>query len=171
MKKFVFVVLFVVLVSGLVGCAPSAIEARNSAVNSTGPSTYQVHNFVERSNIDKRQKLFDNLALVSWIYCLSQTGTVIFYGPVQGKVTSSGKRLEPIQASGTNGYANFTYPDGSIVATDELMQQDGTFGTSDSYVYWYDPAGNYYQWGGQYFLTSVPISVNESVLNVRSVQP
>lgn len=162
MKKLVLL-LFLFLVS----CVPTSQDIRQQEVQNSGPATYHVKNFVERSNINKRQELFDNEAQVSWIYALADNGQVIFYGPVLGKVTSSGKRLEPTTSTGDAAYANHF----GDIYTNELTQQDGTFGSSDTYVYWFDPDGNYYQWGGNYFLTSVPIAVNESVLNVRNVQP
>jgi hypothetical protein len=56
--------LFLVVLLSLVACAPNLVDQRNITVNNTGPATYQVKNFVERSNIDKRQKLFDNPAQV-----------------------------------------------------------------------------------------------------------
>ena len=168
--------LFVIVLAGIVGvllsaCGPiqkSQLEVRQEAAQNA-VEVPVVTNFVERQNIQARQELFDNPAQVSWIYCLAENGQVVFFGSVEGKVTSSGKRLEPTTLSG-NGYS---YGDGAQNYggqwTTERMQADGTFGHSDSYVYWFDPAGNYYQWSGPYFLTSVPIKIDNAVLNVRDV--
>lgn len=164
MKNLTKVCVFVLLLAAvLVACGPTSQQIRQGEINANAPEVYHVTKFVERNNINRRQQVFDDPAQVSWIYCLADNGQVVFYGPVEGKVTSSGKRLEPIH-SATSAMVGDIY-------TDELVQQDGTFGGSDSYVYWFDPDGNYYQWDGYYFLTSVPIKVNESVLNIRNVQP
>jgi hypothetical protein len=170
MKKL-FVILFVMSVV-LVSCAPysqTQAEREQAVKDSSTGAIYEIKNFLERRNINTRQELFDNPAQVSWIYCLGETGTVVFYGEVVGKVTSSTKRLEPISTTGSDYNAAGSPLCYSGICTNEVMQQDGTFGNSDAYVYWYDSAGNYYQWDGLYFLTSVPIKVNESVLNMRSV--
>jgi hypothetical protein len=172
MKKLV--VVLVVIMMLLAGCKGSSstgqAQQRAQEVQHSDP-VYAVQNHVERDNIQRRLKIFDNPAQVSWIYCLADNGQIVFYGSVLGKVTSSGKRLEPKEMAGCTGdYCGsneaFAY-DGDWVI--ERMQADGTFGSSDAYVYWFDPDGNYYQWGGYYFLTSVPIKINESVLNIRDV--
>lgn len=170
--------LFVIVLAGIVGvllsaCGPVGTPpdaAVRQEVAQQAVDVPEVKNFVERQNIANRQELFDNPAQVSWIYCLAQNGQIVFYGPVQGKVTSSGKRLEPKSLSGPSGdyYTRGTLEfDGKW--TTERIQADGTFGDSDQYVYWFDPAGNYFQWSGPYFLTSVPIKIDNAVLNVRDV--
>lgn len=170
MKKVLFVLVMIVLVLSACGPVPTSTVADQTAKNiqnSSSASEYPVKNFVERTNINKRLELFDNPAQVSWIYCLSDTGAVVFYGAVEGKVTSSTKRLEPITTDNSSDWALYQY--GGHV-TNELLQQDGTFGQSDSYVYWFDPAGNYYQWGGEYFLTSIPVQVSVPVILVGATK-
>jgi hypothetical protein len=43
------------------------------------------------------------------------------------------------------------------------MQPDGTYGSSDNYVFWFDPQHRYYQWGTAgglgYLLTDFPIDL------------
>jgi hypothetical protein len=166
---------FVILLLGLfllVGCksTPSDVDTRQQEAT-TRVEIPNIENYVERHNIKKRQEIFDNPAQVSWIYCLAENGQVVFFGPVHGKVTSSGKRLEPKTLAGCVG--DFCGSGEAILFdgdyTTERMQADGTFGSSDEYVYWFDPDGNYYQWGGNYFLTSVPIPIENTVLNIREV--
>ena len=47
----------------------------------------------EQNNVMKRLELSSEPNGLWWIYCLADNGQVVFYGPVKGKVTSSGKRL------------------------------------------------------------------------------
>ena len=159
MKKFLIAIVVLILSSA---CANESIEARSDRRDQVVPVP-AVKNFTEAQNISRRVKLMDDPNLVQWIYCLSDTGQVVFYGPVLGKVTSSGKRLEPNSVD--DDYpANY-----SDSWTNERIQADGTYGSSDTYVYWFDPDGVYYQWSGHYFLTSVEMPINSVVLNYRDV--
>lgn len=148
----------IVVSFSIVACA-SGSSTREITANQT-EQTEELTNFIERNNINRRYQLFDNPSQISWIYCLGDEGNPIFYGEVMGKVTSSNKRLE----SNLKGRCNSSY-----CWVDEAISVDGTFGSSDSYVFWFDSAGNYYQWNGKYFLTSVPIPLDAAVLNVRDV--
>ena len=168
MKRIIVLFVLMFLLVGCRGGSASQIERYQTIQDSGTGNLYQVQHFIERENINKRQELFDNPAQVSWIYCLADNGQVVFYGPVLGKVTSSTKRLEPISSVGSPDSMAYYQQFGDIY-TAEIMQQDGTFGNSEIYVYWFDPNGNYYQWGGDYFLTSIPIKINESVLDIRNV--
>lgn len=166
-RKVVLVFMMGILI--LTACTGGQkIQERTTKAEEAMP-VYVVKNYVERANIQKRQRLFDDPAQVSWIYCLGLNGQVVFYGPVLGKVTSSNKRLEPLTTVGCTGDACYSSKASVFDKqyTTERIQADGTFGHSDNYVFWFDPANNYYQWDGTYFLTSIPIKIKESVLNVR----
>lgn len=102
----------------------------------------------EQRNIMQRREVVQKPDSIMWIYCLAQTGNVVFYGPVKGKVTSSGK----------------------VLITRGVDYTDGTVGGSDAYVYWFDPSGKYFQWNGNYFLSTFEIRVNSPVINHRNVQ-
>ena len=98
---------------------------------------------------------------------MSDTGQILFTSPVVGKVTSSTKRLEPITTVASGDYAQVPVYNGYEVG--EIMQTDGTYGSSDSYVFWFDPEGNYYQWSGSYILSSVPLKLKTPVFSVRDI--
>lgn len=167
MKRLVLVLMLVSII--LVGCdmPVTGVELEQMEAKQA-VAVPDVSHYVERENISRRLEIFDNPAQVSWIYCLAENGQVVFYGSVIGKVTSSGKRLEPKMLTGAGEYGgSYIYYEGERTA--ERMQADGTFGSSDSYVFWFDSDGNYFQWGGNYFLTSIPIKINNAVLNVRDV--
>lgn len=153
---FFSVVFFIIIL--LTGCEPS-LSIREEARVATVPVP-EVVNFTEAKNIEKRLKLMDDPNTIMWIYCIGETGAVIYYGPVVGKVTSSGKRLEQFNI------AEMHYGDTVVL---EKMQADGTYGSSDPYVFWFDPNGIYHQWSGLYFLTSVSIKIQTPVLNFRDV--
>jgi len=95
-------------------------------------------------------------------------GNVLFMDIAKGKVTSSTKRLEPVQ--GSDGNYGVTYRSGDrSVYTQELMQIDGTYGSSDPYVFWFSPEGVYRQWNGKYLTSSVPVKLKEPVMNFNDI--
>jgi hypothetical protein len=59
------------------------------------------------------------------------------------------------------------YSNGNYYATSELIQPDGTFGDSDSYIFWFDPMGRYHQYGTAggigYLLTDYPIDLADPI--------
>lgn len=165
MRKSACVIFLFVLMGLLLtisACSPSDVQKRTETREQVVPVP-KVQEFTEAKTIQRRLELMDDPHLIQWIYCLSESGAVVFYGPVVGKVTSSGKRLEPVTLA-EEGSAR--YGDGW---TNERMQADGTFGASDYYVFWFDPNGVYHQWSGDYFLSSVPIKIQTPVINIRDV--
>ncbi len=152
------------LTTTLFGCATD--QDRQDAAFRTH-EVFQIENFVERKNILGRQKLFDDSNTILFVYGLSDFGNVIFRDIAIGKVTSSEKRLEPITTDEDNS-VGFTHGDINI-RTNEVMQVDGTYGSSDKYVYWFTPEGIYRQWNGSYIATPVPITLREPVINFSDV--
>ncbi|GEM_PF-2864051 len=132
---------------------------------------YEQTHSVERDNINTRLKLFDDPNHILWIYCLSDTGNVVLSSPLVGKVTSSGKRLEPREASGRVGGDghNYGYVGKEKYHTNEILGVDGTYGSSDSYVYWFTPEGQYLQWNGNYLLSSVPFKLEKHLFNTSNI--
>jgi len=121
---------------------------------------------VEQDNINARLQLMNKASTTLFIYGLSQTGTVIFRSTVKGKVTSSGKRLEPIQGNGNNCASQGAGDE----CSNEIIQADGTFGSSDEYIYWFDFEGNYYQWDGLYILTTKPLSLPTPTIDFQATK-
>lgn len=149
-----------ILVIVLAGCYNGRVETRTDAVLTAVP-IHEQHDYLEANNINERLKLFDNENQLSWIILISQQGQIISYEPVRGKVTSSGKRLEPTTLSTqVRFYDDYTY---------ERISADGTFGSSDAYVFWFDPTGAYHQWNGLYYLTTVPIKISDVVFHTDDV--
>jgi hypothetical protein len=113
----------------------------------------------EQRNILGRRNVALDPNQIMWIYCMAQNGQTVFYGPVKGKVTSSTKRLDPnmVIVTGTDNKTSADIGDGSQ-------------GESDPYIYWFDPSGKYFQWNGNYFLSTFEIKIQSPVLNTRNVQ-
>ncbi len=149
----------------------SCTERERNQVSSSGaqqgapyhvPKNSKGHT-VEQQNLYERQEVTTDPAKVMWIHLISLDGQIIRRMPVRGKVTSSGKRLEPTKVVVDPHDAGGTFPRYNGHYVDELLQPDGTYGSSDPYIYWFDPTGRYHQWGTAgglgYLLTDYPINL------------
>lgn len=130
------------------------------------PKNAQGHT-AEQQNIIDRLRVTTDPTKVLWIHLIALDGKIIQRMPVAHKVTSSGKRLEPVTAGSSAEYGAdypvFVGADGKAYETTEFIQPDGTFGSSDNYIFWFDPMHRYHQWGTAgglgYLLTDYPIDL------------
>ena len=130
---------------------------------------------VEQRNISKRLKVDNEIGAIKHLYIISaMSGQTILYSTVDGKVTSGGKRLTP-KTLGSNGdwaaaSAVKVNIGGESVFTREVIQDDGTYGSSMNYLYWWDVKGVYHQHyvtGGQIVhISSQAIPVTEIAINL-----
>lgn len=94
---------------------------------------------VEQRNIKERYLEDNKPGSIKHLYIMSAySGQVIMYSTVKGKVTSSGKRLSPTLFAVSGGDYHINY-------NPDLIQDDGTYGSSVDYVYWWDSKGIYHQ--------------------------
>lgn len=129
---------------------------------------------VEQQNIRERLLMDNEVGSIKHLYVISAySGQTIIYSTVRGKVTSSGKRLSPtsivVGASGEYRRPGFSAGQDKMV-TDEVVQDDGTYGSSIPYLYWWDTKGVYHQHyvsGGQIIhVSNEPVSVKGVVINM-----
>ena len=113
-------------------------------------------------------------------YVLSAySGQVLLYSTVKGKVTSSGKRLTPTTVACTDGeYVGMEHQgfasnfNGNVKRTGEVLQDDGTYGSSIEYLYWWDVKGQYrqiYVQGGTFVsISDQPMQFGRVTMQVES---
>lgn len=170
----------------MVGCDEAA--AGSQPVAATGVSQTTAHVLpgsdgltVEQRNIKARLEEDNKPGAIKHLYIISPySGQVILYSTVKGKVTSGGKRLTPTTVA---VYDSKTISDreidgtplsinGETKRTNEVLQDDGTYGQSGDYLYWWDVRGVYHQHyltGGQIVhVSSVPINVKSVTLNLET---
>ena len=131
---------------------------------------------IEQKNIGQRIKQDNKQGAIKHLYVISTySGQVIIYSTVNGKVTSSGKRLTPKRVRGTPQNTNYDLPTvevgGRLYTTDELLGEDGTVGDSIEYLYWWDSKGIYHQHyinGGQILhISDQPLTVKGIIINME----
>lgn len=145
-------------------------EARSGVREAVAQVPVQANGLtVEQRNIQNRLKQDNQPGSIKHLYIISAySGQVLLYSTVDGKVTSSGKRLSPVSKS--------VIMRGTIESTltynPDLIQDDGTYGSSSEYVYWWDTKGIYYQHyvtGGEIFIiSSQPLAVKQILINLAA---
>ena len=131
---------------------------------------------VEQENVKRRIELENQPGSIKHLYVISAwSGDVLIYSTVRGKVTSSGKRLTPYTVESA-GDAPDGFPirvDGRGYHTLEVLQDDGTYGSSIAYLYWWNAAGQYHQHyvsGGQIIhVSDQPLQVGDVRINMEVV--
>lgn len=127
-------------------------EARKSA------QAAQELNFnanAERENIKKRLELTSQPELVGYVALIHYTGKVALYTPVKGKLTSGGKRLTPPVCLGTQV---------GCLSGEPTPSDEGTWGSSNPYVYFWTPSGQYIQTDMPYVYSDRPLRLTEAPL-------
>ncbi len=134
----------------------------------------------EQRNIKTRLEMDNKAGSIKHLYVISAySGQVIIYSTVKGKVTSGGKRLTPNTVAAQDGNSVGAGHRGVPVRigdrnlhTSEVLQDDGTYGSSMQYLYWVDTNGVYHQHyvsGGQILhISSQPISVKSIIINMET---
>lgn len=134
---------------------------------------------VEQRNVRDRLAMDNKVGSIKHLYVISAySGQVILYSTVKGKVTSSGKRLTPTTASyfgsGSGGAFKIDLPGGNNFYSNEVLQDDGTYGSSVEYLYWWDVQGRYHQHyvaGGTFVhISDQPIPVKSITINMEQVK-
>lgn len=126
---------------------------------------------VEQRNVSKRLVKDNKIASFKHLYIISPyTGDVLIYSMVKGKVTSGGKRLSPKTVVGVEGqsvgYASMGMKvsvGGSTKRTKEVLGDDGTYGSSVPYIFWFDSKGAYQQ----HFTGAAIVHISETPLNIK----
>ena len=133
----------------------------------------------EQQNVKNRLLIDNKVGSIKHLYVISAySGQTLIYSTVKGKVTSSGKRLTPVTVSSLDGdYVDRDFNgmpvsvNGSKKRTTEVLQDDGTYGSSIPYLYWWDTRGIYHQHyvsGGQIIhVSDQPVSVKSVIINME----
>lgn len=160
------------------GCEGTTAPQADSGV---GKATVQVKTgsdglTIEQRNVRDRLTADNKPGSIKHLYVLSAySGQVLIYSTVRGKITSSGKRLSPktIVVGASGDYRRDGYEFNGH-ATSEVLEDDGTYGDSVPYVYWFDAKGVYHQHyieGGQILhVSDQPLAVKSVVLNMELTQ-
>lgn len=135
----------------------------------------------EQRNVSNRLQEDNKPGAIKHLYVISPySGQVILYSTVKGKVTSGGKRLTPTGVVAAYNGSGPTWEgfkvdiNGQTAVTTEVLQDDGTYGSSGDYLYWWDIRGAYHQHyltGGQIItISDQPLPVKSVTINIEAVK-
>lgn len=156
--------LLLLAIALIIGCAPeprqpaqanSGVKAVTTSVNTDlNGKTIEQNNIINRLSEDNKPGSIKHLYILS-----AYSAQVILYSTVKGKVTSSGKRISPTTMAYTGGEYRFNY-------NPDMIQDDGTYGSSVDYIYWWDSKGIYHQ---QYITGGMILHISNEPIAVKSV--
>lgn len=180
--KSIFTIVVVCLLSIFTGCLNTDQQKSDSGVEKATVKikTNAEGHTSEQTNIIKRIQKDNEIGAVKHLYVISSyTGDVLEYSTVVGKVTSGGKRLSPKTVIG-NSYqtssptGNYVKLNGETYATDEVLDDGGTYGESGNYLYWFDAQGEYHQYypsGGTYLhISERPLRIRKANFSVEVIE-
>jgi hypothetical protein len=118
----------------------------------------------EIDNIKKRLELTSQPGLLGYIVLLNGVGQPVYYGTVKGKVTSGGKRLTRPDRSTAEGAGQ-----NNVVM--QAPSDEGTYGSSGEYIFFWTTSGQYMQWNDKYLYSDKPIRLTVQPLVVSVDAP
>ena len=117
----------------------------------------------EIANIKRRLELTSSPGKLGFIVLLNEAGQPIWYGSVKGKVTSGSKRLTAPEQLWEVDKGEWGGSELGPAPSDE-----GTWGSSSPYIYFWTMSGQYMQWSGDYLYSDQPLrlSIEPLVLDI-----
>lgn len=128
---------------------------------------------IEQLNYSERIRRDNLIGSIKHLYVISDlSGQVLLYSTVVGKVTSSSKRPVPSTVIGDVYNYNKVLIGGETYLTNEVLGEDGMYGPSVAYIYWFDTRGVYHQhYKGEnqmLHISDQPLTVKNIVLNFET---
>lgn len=143
--------------------APQENKLNQANKAAEAAASIQFSENAEIENIKRRLQLTSNPGQLGFILLLNETGQPVAYLSVKGKITSGSKRLTSSQQIVTADCGD-SYCD----QIREAPSDEGTFGSSDPYIFWFGTDGAYHQWNGKYLYSDKPFRVSIKPLVIDS---
>lgn len=141
----------------------SKSKATQSQKAATAAKSVKFTRNAEIENLQRRLKLTGQPGKVGFITLLNASGQPIIYTDVRGKVSSGTKRL-------TKTWERVNCDKGNRIGDCFVAApgDEGTYGSSAPYIYFWDTRGKYYQWNEGYLYTDQPqrLRIEPLVINI-----
>lgn len=166
MRKTVLLLSAALLALPLAGCDEPAQANKYQQADKAAEAAKSIkfEENAEIENIKHRLELTADPGKIGYIVLLNQAGQPILYEGVKGKVTSGSKRLTPPDR------ASSSWGGGQNTVTRAAPSDEGTWGSSSEYIFYWNSDGTYRQWAGGYLYSDQPIRlrVEPLVVNVTN---
>ena len=136
--------------------AQRAAEAANSI---------QFSENAEIDNIKRRLELTSNPGQIGFVLLLNEMGKPVMYTSVKGKITSGGKRLTSPQEVRCLEVAE------SVGCSQQMVDapsDEGTYGSSNPYIFFWTTDEQYIQWSGKYLYSDKPFRIEDPTIVILS---
>ncbi len=156
-----------ILLTSESGCDNKPVSTSGVSKATTKVQTDLNGNTIEQNNIINRLKEDNKAGSIKHLYIISSySGQVVMYSTVKGKVTSSGKRLSPTTISDEALGFKIDFGNGDYHYSNEVLADDGAYGSSVEYIYWWDSKGIYHQ---QYITGGMIVHISNEPIAVKSI--
>lgn len=169
MKKTLLTV--ALLSVALTACQPEAGTKKQTQADKAKEAAQSVV-FTENAeieNIKKRLELTSDPGKLGFVVLMNEAGQPVMYTSVVGKITSGGKRLTPPEGclSGKVIDPYSCWRDDTVTAA---PSDEGTWGSSSPYIFFWSASGQYIQWNGKYLYSDQPLrlSVEPLVIDLKT---
>jgi len=179
MKKLIVILLTFLMLSSLMGCngeddtgggTAQKEEMKITNINQlrlqTATPPPVIEKSLERENLRERLIRFNDENKVSYIYLLSDMGSVITFFPIKGKVSSVNSMLTTTEQIVDGGTVNGGYWAVSISSPD----LDGSYGSNGDAIFFFTTEGVYCEWNGRYFLCDRPLKLTTAPLLIYDTE-
>lgn len=179
MKKILAMILILVMVLSLAGCAdPFPIREKDATEAASLANEKAVERLIknddipvitkslERENIKRRVEFINQPDNIGYLYLISDNGQLIKEVQVLGKASSLNNYITPMEeltVGRVEGYFSETY-------LAEAPDLDGTWGTRPEGIFWFTPDGIYQEWTGLYLYSSARMSFTTQPLLIEAIQ-
>jgi len=176
-----YLIISLIVTISLLGCGPSTTNTVQSLSGAKMATTGSIQtntngHTIEQQNIADRIQADNKVGAIKHLYLISSvSGQTLLYSTVKGKVTSSGKRLTPADMIPyvTDGSTMSVEVNGKYYLTNTMPNEDGTYGSSAEYIYWWDAKGVYHQQytqGAIIHISDQPLTIKGAIINMESVK-
>lgn len=162
--KSIFTFLILALTFTLAGCNRDTAPSNKATQSQRAAEAANSINFTENSEIDnikRRLELTSKASQMGYVVLLNSAGQPVMYTTVKGKITSGSKRLTKPDYSSSEGA-------GTNNVVRAAPSDEGTYGSSSEYIFFWTAEGQYIQWNDKYLYSDRPIrlSVKPIVIDV-----
>jgi hypothetical protein len=152
----VLVVLFVVACGAAPASTPTPVKETQAQKAAAAANALSFTENAEIDNIKRRLELTSQPGLLGFIVLLNETGQPVMYTTVKGKLTSRSKRLTKPYDVKEGWDCGEAWCDKELPAASD----EGTFGSSGEYVFFWTTSGQYIQWNGKYLYSDKPFRLS-----------
>lgn len=144
---------------------PNPAKATQAQKAAEAANSIQFSENAEIDNIKRRLELTSNPGQIGFVLLLNEMGKPVMYTSVKGKITSGGKRLTSPQEVRCLEVAE------SVGCSQQMVDapsDEGTYGSSNPYIFFWTVDGQYIQWSGKYLYSDKPFRIEDPTIVILS---